>query len=104
MDQILRLDANTAAGQTAIATIVTDINSLLNTQANVMNDVVVTDTHNFNEASNNLTASADVTSLADQYNDPESVTYSMFVDLGIAKESTLATFDTAIEQSSEEQQ
>lgn len=99
MDQILKLDANTMAGQTAIATIVTDINSLLNTQANVMNDVVVTDTHNFNEASNNLTASADVTSLADQYNDPASVTYSMFVDLGVAKSSTLDSFNVAISSS-----
>lgn len=104
MDQILRLDASTLSGQTAIATIVTDINTLLNTQATVMDNVVVTDTHNFNEASNNLTASADVSSIADQYNDPESVTYSMFVDLGIAKESTLTAFDSAITESSEEQQ
>lgn len=99
MDQILRLDETTLSGQTAIATIVTDINALLNTQANVMNDIVATDTHNFNEASNNLTASSDVIGLADQYNDPESVTYSMFVDLGIAKSSTLSSFDTALKSS-----
>jgi hypothetical protein len=102
MDQILRLDANTFSGQTAIATLVTDINSLLNTQANVMGDIVTFDTNNFNETSNNLTATSDVVDLADQYNDPESVTYSMFVDLGIAKESTLNAFDNAITQSTEE--
>jgi hypothetical protein len=102
MDQILSLNANTTAGQTAISAIVTDINTLLNNQANVMNDIVTVDTHNFNEAANNLSASQDVTGLADQYNDTNSVTYSLFVDLGVAKDSTLDAFDTAIEQSSEE--
>jgi len=102
MDQILRLDSGTISGQTAIATIVTDINELLNNQANVMNDIVEIDTNNFNEASNNLTASSDVIGLTDEYNDPDSVTYSMFVDLGVAKESTLTAFDNAVEQSEQE--
>lgn len=96
MDQILTLDETSPAGQTAIAALVTDINSLLNNQANAMNDIVDTDTHNFNESSNNLTASTDVIGLADQYNDANSVTYSFFVDLGVAKSSTLSSLNTAI--------
>lgn len=103
MDDILRLDANTTSGQTAIAAIVTDINTLLNNQANVMDDIVTFDTDNFNEAANNLTASQDVTGLAEQYNNTQSVTYALFVDLGVAKQSTLNAFDTAIVKSSEEQ-
>ena len=98
MDQIALLDETSPSGQTAIAALVTDINTLLNTQANVMDTIVVTDTHNYNESSNNLTASTDVVELADQYNDANSITYSLFVDLGVAKESTLSSFDTAISE------
>lgn len=99
MDNILRLDANTIAGQTAIAALVTDINNLLNNQANVMDTIVVTDIGNFNDSANNLNASQDVTGLAEQYNDNNSVTYALFVDLGVAKDSTLNSFDNAIQKS-----
>lgn len=98
MNEILTLDETSLAGQTAIAALVTDINTLLNNQANVMETIVITDTNNFNESSNNLTASTDVVELVDQYNDANSVTYSLFVDLGVAKRSTLSSFDAAISE------
>ena len=98
MDQILRLDENTISGQTQIASLVTEIDNLLNNQANVMSEIVTFDTNNFNEASNNVTASQDVIGLAEQYNNPDSVSYALLVSTGVAKESTIKAFDQAINQ------
>lgn len=100
LDQILRLDANTVAGQTAISTLVTDVTNILNNKANVVDDIITTDTHNFNEAGNNTTAAASVLTLAQEYNDTQSVTYALMVNLGVAKDSTITAFDDAINQSS----
>jgi hypothetical protein len=96
MDLILRQDANTVSGQTAIAAIVTDIETLLNNQANVLTGIVTFDTNNFNDASNNVTASQDVLGLAEQFSDTESVSYALLVNTGVAKDSTVSAFDTAI--------
>lgn len=103
MDLILQQDASTTEGQTAISLLVSDIGTLLNNQTSLINDIVTVDTDKFNEASNTLTASQDVVGLTEQYSDTNSVTYNMFVSLGIAKPTTLSAFDTAI-QTSEAQQ
>ena len=99
MNEILRLDANTVSGQTAIAAIVLDIETLLNTQANTLNEIVNSDTHNFNEVSNNITATQNVIGLAEQLNDKSSVSYELLVGAGIAKESTISTFNSVTPQS-----
>lgn len=97
MNQIAGLDKTTQAAQ--ITTLVNDINTLLNNQGTIMNTIVTTDTHNFNEAANNLTASQDVVGLAEQFNNTSSVSYALLVGLGVAKTSTINSFQTAIEQS-----
>lgn len=101
MDQILRLDANTVAGQTEISTIVTELNNLLDSQATTIEDIVAVDTNNYNDAANNLTASQDVVGLAEQFNDTGSVSYALLVNAGVAKESTITSFETAIQESEE---
>lgn len=92
---IKQQNANTLAGQTAISTYVTEITNLLNTQKNVMSDIVTTDTHNFNESGNTLTASTSVIGLAEQYANTDSVSYTLLSRVG--KDSTLSAFSTAIE-------
>jgi hypothetical protein len=92
---IAQQDKNTPEGSAAIASYVTDISNLLNTQTNVMSDIVTTDTHNFNESGNTLTASSAVTGLAEQYANTESVSYTLLSRVG--KDTTLSAFNTAIE-------
>lgn len=99
MDLIKRQDANTAAGQTAIAAYVTEITNLLNTSNTTMDTIVTTDTHNFNESSNNLTASISVNSLAEDFADANSVSYTLLNRVG--KDSTKTAFNTAIEESTQ---
>lgn len=97
MEFIKTLDANTAAGQTAISSQVTEILNLLNTSNTTMDTIVTTDTHNFNEASNNLTASTSVNSLAEEFSDTTSVSYTLLNRVG--KNSTISAFNSAIDQS-----
>lgn len=99
MDLIKRQDANTVAGQTAIAAYVTEITNLLNTSNSTMDNIVTTDTHNFNESSNNLTASISVSSLAEDFADANSVSYTLLNRVG--KDSTKTAFNTAIEDSTQ---
>jgi hypothetical protein len=94
-DQILAQNAATLAGQTAIATFATEINSLLNTQSGLINNIVTTDTHNFNESANNLTASQSVIGLAEQYSNQETVSYALLTELGVAKSTTIDAFNAA---------
>ena len=97
MEFIKTLDANTAAGQTAISSQVTEILNLLNTSNTTMDNIVTTDTHNFNEASNNLTASTSVNSLAEEFSDTTSVSYTLLNRVG--KNSTISAFNSATDQS-----
>lgn len=99
MDLIKRQDANTPAGQTAIASYVTEITNLLNSSNTIMDTIVTTDTHNFNETSNNLTASTNVNSLAEDFSDTNSVSYTLLNRVG--KDSTISAFNTAITSSTE---
>ena len=99
MNLIKREDANTVAGQTAIAGYVTEITNLLNTSNTTMDAIVTIDTHNFNEASNNLTASTTVNSLAEDFADTNSVSYALLSRVG--KDSTLTAFNSAIQSSTE---
>lgn len=99
MDLIKRLDANTPAGQTAIANYVTEITNLLNSSNTIMDTIVTTDTHNFNESSNNLNASITVNSLAEDFADANSVSYTLLNRVG--KDSTISAFNTAITSSTE---
>ena len=92
--QIKQQNAATLAGQTAISGYVTEISNLLNTQKNVMSNIVTTDTHNFNESGNTLTASSAVTGLAEQYANTDSVSYAILSRVG--KDTTLSAFNTAI--------
>lgn len=92
---IKQQNANTLAGQTAITSYVTEITNLLNTQKNVMSNIVTSDTHYFNESGNNLTASTSVIGLAEQYANTDSVSYTLLSRVG--KESTLSSFNTAIQ-------
>jgi hypothetical protein len=94
LNQIKRQDANTVAGQTAIASYVTEINNLLNNQKNTISNIVTTDTHNFNEAGNNVTATTSVIDLAEQFADQDSVSFTLLNRVG--KESTISTFNSAI--------
>lgn len=94
---IKQQNANTVAGQTAISSYVTEITNLLNTQKNTMSNIVTSDTHNFNESGNNLTASVSVIGLAEQYANTDSVSYSLLSRVG--KADTLSTFETAITSS-----
>jgi len=100
MDLIRRQDANTAAGQTAIATYVTEITNLLNSSNTIMDTIVTSDTHNFNESGNNLTASTTVNGLAEDYSDTNSVSYTLLSRVG--KESTISAFNSAITESTQE--
>jgi hypothetical protein len=59
----------------------------------------VTDTHNYNESGNNLTASTSVTGLAEQFSDENSVSYTLLNRVG--KESTLSAFNSAITESTQ---
>jgi hypothetical protein len=97
LELIKRQDANTAAGQTAISLYVTEIATLLNNQKNTISDIVTTDTHNFNEAANNVTASTSVIDLAEQFADTTSMQYVLLNRVG--KESTISAFNTAITDS-----
>lgn len=97
MELIKRQDANTAAGQTAIALYVTEITNLLNTSNTTMDTIVTTDTHNYNEAGNNLTASTTVNSLAEDYSDTTTVSYLLLNRVG--KPSTISAFNSAINES-----
>ena len=97
MDLIKRENANTVAGQTAIAGYVTEITNLLNNSNTTIDTIVTTDTHNFNESSNNLTASTTVNSLAEDYANTDSVSYTLLSRVG--KTSTILAFNTAIENS-----
>ena len=99
MDLIKRQNANTVAGQTAIASYMTEIVNLLNTSNTTMDTIVTTDTHNFNESSNNLTASTTVNGLAEDFSDTNSVSYTLLNRVG--KESTISAFNTAIASSTE---
>lgn len=99
MDLIKRQDANTAAGQTAIANYVTEITNLLNSSNTAMDTIVVADTNNFNETSNNLTASTTVNSLAEDYANTDSVSYTLLSRVG--KTSTLSAFNSAITESTQ---
>lgn len=99
MDLIKRQDANTVAGQTAIAGYVTEIVNLLNTSNTAMDTIVVADTNNFNETSNNLTASTTVNSLAEDYANTDSVSYTLLSRVG--KTSTLSAFNSAISESTQ---
>lgn len=92
-------DANTAEGQTAIAGYVTDITNLLNSSNTLIDTIVVTDTNNFNETSNNLTASTTVNSLAEDYSDTNSVSYTLLNRVG--KKGTLTAFNSAINESTQ---
>jgi hypothetical protein len=92
---IKQQNANTVAGQTAIASYVTEITNLLNTQKNVMSNIVTSDTHYFNESGNTLTASTSVIGLAEQYANTDSVSFTLLSRVG--KDSTLSTFNTAIQ-------
>lgn len=94
IDSIKRQDANTLAGQTAISTYVTEISTLLNNQKNTMSDIVTTDTNNFNEAGNNVTASTSVIDLAEQFSDTNSMQYALLNRVG--KDSTISAFNTAL--------
>jgi len=94
IDLIKRQDANTVAGQTAISTYVTEISTLLNNQKNTVSDIVTTDTHNFNEAGNNVTASTSVIDLAEQFADTTSMQYVLLNRVG--KDSTISAFNTAL--------
>jgi hypothetical protein len=97
LNLIKRQDANTLSGQTAIATYVTEIKSLLNNQKNTISDIVTTDTHNFNEAGNNVTATTSVVGLVEEFSDRDSVSYTLLNRVG--KESTISAFNTAITES-----
>jgi hypothetical protein len=99
LEQIKSLDSMTVEGQAAIATLVTDITTLLNSQTNTIDEIVVTDTHNYNESGNNLTASTSVTGLAEQFSDENSVSYTLLNRVG--KESTLSAFNSAITESTQ---
>lgn len=97
MDLIKRQDEGTPEGQAAIAGYVTEIVNLLNTSNTAMDTIVVADTNNFNETSNNLTASTTVNSLAEDFANTDSVSYTLLSRVG--KTSTITAFNTAIESS-----
>jgi hypothetical protein len=48
------------------------------------------------EYSTNLSATQDVLDLATEYNNPDSTSYAILVSLGVAKESTIQSLDSAI--------
>lgn len=95
---IKRQDAGTAAGQAAIANYVTEISTLLNNQKNTMNNIVTTDTNNFNESGNNATASTSVIELAEQFADTNSMQYALLNRVG--KDSTISSFNKALTDTS----
>lgn len=97
MNRIKSLDANTTEGQAAIAEYVTEITNLLNNSNNDMNTVIVTDTHNFNEAGNNLTASITVNNLAEEFANVNSVSYTLLNRIG--KTNIISAFNNAIQES-----
>lgn len=97
---IKREDANTPAGQAAIASHVTDITNLLNNQKNTMETIVSADVNNFNESSNNLTYSTSVIGLAEQFSNTDSVSYTLLNRVG--KPTTISAFNDAIESSKQE--
>jgi len=99
MELIKRQDETSPAGQAAIAGYVTEIVNLLNSSNTTMDTIVTTDTHNFNESSNNLTASTTVNALAEDYANTDSVTYTLLSRVG--KTSTLSAFNNAIEESTQ---
>lgn len=99
MELIKRQDETSPAGQAAIAGYVTEIVNLLNSSNTTMDTIVTTDTHNFNESSNNLTASTTVNALAEDYANTDSVTYTLLSRVG--KTSTLSAFNSAIEESTQ---
>lgn len=99
MELIKLQDANTAEGQTAIAGYVTDITNLLNSSNTLIDTIVINDTHNFNETSNNLTASSTVNSLAEDFADTKSVSYTLLNRVG--KTSTISAFNSAIQESTQ---
>ena len=99
ISQIKNQDANTAEGQTAIVGYVTEITNLLNTSNNDMSTVITTDTHNFNEAGNNLTASITVNSLAEDFANVDGVSYALLNRIG--KTSTISAFNSAIQESTQ---
>jgi hypothetical protein len=99
ISQIKNQDANTAEGQTAIVGYVTEITNLLNTSNNDMSTVITTDTHNFNEAGNNLTASITVNSLAEDFTNVDGVSYALLNRIG--KTSTISAFNSAIQESTQ---
>lgn len=92
-------DANTAAGQTAISGYVTEVVNLLNNSNTAMGTIITTDTHNYNEASNNLTAATTVNSLAEEFANSNSVSNALLRRIG--KTSTISAFDSAIGESSQ---
>jgi hypothetical protein len=98
MNQIKKLDANTDAAQ--IATLVTEISDTINNHANSVTDIVDSDIHNYNEASNNITATSTVMSMASQYADTESISYALMNRVG--KSDTLTAFNSAIDSSKTE--
>lgn len=99
MNLINREDPGTSEGQAAITSHVNEILSLLNTSNTTMDTIVTTDTHNFNESSNNLTASTSVNALAEDFADTNSVSYALMNRVG--KDSTISAFNTAIEESTQ---
>ena len=106
MDKILTLDPVTDASE--ISSILSNINTELNSYATSIDDVVVSDTTNFNNYNDNLTASQDVLNFATDYKDPDTASHAILVNLGVAKESTMETLDsafaTAEQQLAQEQQ
>ena len=94
MDRILQLDPVTDAAE--ISSILSDIDSELNNYATEIDSVVTSDTNNFVDYNSNLTATQDVLDLATEYNNPDSTSYAMLVSLGVAKQSTIQSLDSAL--------
>ena len=80
MKQIAKLDANTDAAQ--INTLVEEIKETVQSHANTLQDYVTNDVHNFNEAGNNLTASAQALSMAANFADTTSASYLLLNRVG----------------------
>lgn len=94
MDRILQLDPVTDAAE--ISSILSDIDSELNNYATEIDSVVTSDTNNFVDYNSNLTATQDVLDLATEYNNPDSTSYAMLVSLGVAKQSTIQSLNSAL--------
>lgn len=80
LKQIAKLDANTDSVQ--INNLVTDIKNTIQDHANTIQNYVDSDTHNFNEAGNNITASAQALSMATNFANQDSVSYLLLNHVG----------------------